>query len=255
MFSIQSLVNGQLPPELASRLTTLINGLAADPNATPMVSKGVIPSARLHFSAIPTDTNTVTIGGHVFKFLTVLVAANTFTQVKRLGSAALTLAAFIDAINGVANANVVQATTPFAKSIVADAPVATALRIRLASARGGLPITGVSDSIALSETLADVTDIWNCGNLNVSGQTDAAPQQYTPTKIAITAEMITAGSFDTELAFTPGQMQVTVMSATGAVLVTDDLITISGSHVHIALAGGVAPNLQATDEVHITAMT
>ena len=89
--------------------------------------EGSIASARVAFSANPSNNDTLSIGGKTFTFKSSLGAATTTTQVKILGSAALTLAATLDAINGVTNANVVADTTPFSLSIVADAVPATEL--------------------------------------------------------------------------------------------------------------------------------
>jgi hypothetical protein len=233
------------------------SGLYVDSNGVPhfmsegieggaAVLRGIIPSARLNFATNPTDTNTVTIGSKTFTFKTSLAAATTTTQVKIGDDAAETLATFLDAINGVTNADVVLDTTPFTLSIVADAVAADVLRIRKADAQGGTAIAGTVSTTALSETLADAADIWNCANLNVSGKA-ASAYQCSSGSVAITAAMITNGSFQIELPFTPTAFVHMCSASTGVQRAIDEAITISGDAINVALAGGASPNIQAGD--------
>jgi len=241
---------GQLPPEILNRLDTVVSGLSAEPSATPTVIQGVVPSARLVFITDASNADTITIGGHVFKFLTTLIAADTTTQVTRGVSAAATRASLVNAINGATDATVVPATTPFSASVVADL-VSTSLRLRLASSRGGPAVAGTSPSITLAEALTPAASIWNCANLNVSGKTAASGQMISVGSVAVTAQMITAGSFNAELPFTPsaGSFVWTATSAAGVLLATTDTVLLSGNSVAVALAGGGAPALIATDVV------
>jgi hypothetical protein len=227
-----------------------------DPSLTQLmkalIQNGIVPAARLVFITDATDTDTITIGGHVFKFLTALVAANTFTQIKRGTSAAQTRADLVKAINGTASANVVQATTPFAKKIVADV-VGTSVRIRWAAARGGLPVAGVADSIALLEGLTPAASIWSAADLNVSGKAPGS-QNAMLGSVAITAQMVTNASFQVELPFTPTVVLAFVTSAAGVQRASTDAVTISGNAINIALGGGASPAIQATDVVTILAV-
>lgn len=229
-----------------------------DPNAPSgvfneaLMQAGVVPAARLAFATDASNNDTITIGGHTFKFLTTLVAADTFTQVKRGTSAAQTLADLVKAINGTSSTNVVQATTPFSKSVVADA-VGTSLRIRLADARGGNPIAGVSASIALAEALTPAGDIWNCANLNVSGK-DPGDSQCSLSAFTVTAAMVTNGSFQLELPFTPTIVSAQVRSSAGVLRSIDEAVTISSNAINFAMAGGASPNLQAGDVVAVLAL-
>lgn len=215
---------------------------------------GVIPSARLNFATNPTNNDTVTIGTKTFTFKTSLVAATTTTQVKILGSAALTLAAFLDAINGVTNANVVLDTTPFTTSIVADAVTATVMRIRKASTQGGTAIAGTFTSTALSETLTAVADIWNCANLNVSGKAEV-DAKFTAGQFAITAQMLTNTSYQVELPFTPTAFMAFVTSSTGVQRASTDAVTISGNAINVALGGGASPAIQSGDLIRFWAIS
>lgn len=216
-----------------------------------LVQTGVVPAARLAFATDASNTDTVTIGGHEFRFLTTLVAANTYTQVKRGTSAAQTLADLVKAINGTASANVVQATTAFSKTVLADA-VGTSLRLRWATARGGLPLAGVSDSIALAEALTPAGDIWSAADLNVSGKAPSSGQASLSV-LTVTAQMVTNGSFQVELPFTPTIAHAFVTASTGVQRASTDAITISSNAVNVALGGGASPAIQAGDLVMILA--
>lgn len=248
----------QLPVELANRLATVVGGLTGDPNATPVVAQGVVPSARLVMSAQPTNNDTIGIGGTTFIFLNTLVAATANVQVLIGASAAATLANLVNAINGnaaTAGSTWVEATTPFAAHVLADS-VSTSLRIRLATARGITPaIAGVSGSVALTESITAAADIWNAANLNVAGTAPASGQLASNGQVAITAQMITNLSYLIELPFTPANFSYTARTSTGAVRATTDTVAISGNGLLITLAGGASPALQAGDIVSFWATT
>lgn len=219
-----------------------------------LIQQGVVPAARLVMATDPSNADTMSIGGKTFKFLTTLIAADATVQVKRGTSAAATLAALVKAINGTVSASEwVEATTPFAVPIVADTASATVLRIRNATARGGLPLAGIAASCALTETLTPAASIWNCGNLAESGK---APQDCATSlsSVTITAAMVTNASFQVELPFTPTVVLAFVKSSAGVQRASTDAVTISSNAVSIALAGGASPAIQATDVVTILAI-
>lgn len=215
--------------------------------------EGVIPSARCAFSANPSDADTLGIGTHTFTFKTTLAAAGATTQVKILGSAALTLAALLDAINGVTNANVVQATTPFSASIVADAVSATVLRIRKADEQGGTAIAGTVSSTALAASITAGASAWSAADLNVTGKS-ASDAKASFFQFAVTAAMVTNGSFQVELPFTPTAFSAFVTSSAGVQRASTDAVTISGNAISVALAGGASPAIQAGDLVRVWAI-
>lgn len=215
-------------------------------------ARGVIPSARLPFSANPANNDTITIGGASFVFKTTLIAPTTATQVKRGGNAAATLATLLDAINGVTNTNVVPATTPFAASLVADAATATSLRIRKASAQGGQAVAGTVSSTALAASITAGASAWNVADLSASGAPDAQLNRAL-VQLTITAAMITAGGYFLELPFTPTAFLVHVLSSAGVLRSTTDAFTISGNAIAITLAGGASPAIQAGDVVTVAA--
>ncbi len=218
-----------------------------------LIQTGVVPSARLAMATDASNADTITIGGHSFHFLTTLVAANTFTQVQRGTTAAATRASLVKAINQKpADATVVQATTQFAKPVFAD-QVGTSVRLRLADARGGNPMAGVSDSIALAEGLTPAGDIWSAADLNVSGKAPSSGQCSLST-LTVTAAMVTNASFQLELPFTPTTVLAFVTASTGVQRASTDAVTISTNAISIALAGSGSPAIQAGDLITVLAV-
>lgn len=218
-----------------------------------LMQNGIIPSARLVMSGDASNNDTIAIGATTFKFVTTLGAAAAQVQVKRGVSAAATLAGLVKAINGTTDATTwVEATTPFAASILADS-VTTSLRIRQATKRGGRAIPGVSPSIALVEAITAAADIWNVGNMNESGK-DPGDTACAVAKFAVGAQMITNGSYQLELPFTPTVFEVDVRSSTGVLRSSNEAVTISSNALNFVMAGGATPNLQAGDIVTVTAI-
>lgn len=208
------------------------------------ISNGVVPAARLAFSVNPSNNDTITIAGSSFTFKTSLGAATTTTQVLIGASAAATLADLLNAINGVADANVVPNTTPFALSVVADAVTATVLRLRKAISQGGNPVPGTVGSTTLAASITTGASAWSCANLNASGRFS---------RVTITSGMISNGSFQIELPFTPSSVAWTMTSSAGVLRSITDAITISGNAINVALAGGASPATQAGDLFNFTA--
>jgi hypothetical protein len=217
--------------------------------------RGIIAGSRIAFSADPANADTITIGGHVFKFLTVLLAAQTYTQITRGGGAAATLASLLNAINGVVDATVVQASTPFAGSIVADAPTATSLRIRNATARGGSAKAGVPPSTALLASITGGASAWPVANLTDAGGKAATDQLLSKGRIPVTSAMITALSLNIELPFAPSSFLLKVRTSAGAEKAVVDVAVIADTSIALTLSGaGGATHINATDTVDFEAI-
>lgn len=219
---------------------------------------GTVPASRCKFSVDAANNDDLRIGGHIFKFVTALGAADTFTQVKRGVSLAATQQGFIDAVNGVTNANVVPATTPFALAVYADLVDATHVRVRQSTAQGQVPGADGSSaalaptSIVLAENLTQAGDTWSCLNLNCSGS--AAPSgRRTHDEVVITAQMLTYGSFQVELPFTPAKLMWNAVSSTGVLKAVDEAVTISGNAINLVCAGGGGSNWAAGDKFRFLA--
>lgn len=211
-------------------------------------SDGIIASARLKFSVDAANTDTVTIGGHEFRFLTTLIAATTYTQVKRGTSLAATQASLINAINGVTDATVVPHTTPHTLKLYADLVDATHIRVRQSETQGAVPLaSAAATSVTLAEGLTQAADIWNCANVNVSGQAPTTGQRRVHGRVTITAAMVTYTSFQIELPFTISRLNWDSYASTGIKRAVDEAVTFSGAVITLALAGGGSPNWQAGD--------
>ncbi len=221
--------------------------------------RGVIAASRVPFAVNPTNNDTVGIGGHTFIFKTALAAAAAQTQVKILGSAALTKAALLDAINGVTNTNVVKATTPFSKAVVADAISAGLgtdyVRVRAANKQGGTAVPmPLSAPLALTASISGGASAWTCADLIAAGgKAMSNKQDFSTGVVAITAAMRTAGVHYVELPFTPAWVWWQAENSSGVVIATDDTVAIDANALAITLGGGPAPNLQATDKVRFFA--
>ena len=217
------------------------------------INAGIVPSSRLVITGNPANTDPAAIGATNIQFLTTLIAATTYAQVKRGATAALTLTNLIAYINNdTTNANWVESTTPPTWKIVADNPTGTQLRIRLADQRGGKPIAGISPTTALTCTITGGPAAWLNANLNETG---SATYQVASGigKATISSADITAGTMYFEFPFTPTGFKVQAYSSAGVQRAYSDVTAISGDAVAITLGGGASPNLQANDAVYVEA--
>ncbi|TET51091.1 MAG: hypothetical protein E3J64_07435 [Anaerolineales bacterium] len=191
---------------------------------------GHVAQACLFLATLPTDTNTVTIGADVYEF----AGAGSNINVLKGVSAATARANLIAAING-------QGT----ELVVADAPTtpATSVRIQPADRVGGTAQIGAGTSIAVSETLANASDVWNVANLNESG---APPYlKVARGKLVITAENL-ASLFTLELPFTPVVFAWSAFTTGGVPVGNKGQAVINGDYLEFDLD---VTTLAATDYV------
>jgi hypothetical protein len=209
------------------------------------VNMGHIPNSRAAFSVNPTANDTLGIGSTTFKFVASLGAAAAQVQVKIGASAAASLVNIIDAINGnkaTVGSTWVEATTPFALAILADASTATQLRIRGAVQRGQAVLAQAFASTALTASITGGAAAWTNDNLNTIGKKPADVQEASG-QFTITAAMITAlatGIF-IELPFTPTVYAFDVLTSTGtkkaSASIPTDTFTVSGNALVLTSAG------------------
>jgi hypothetical protein len=219
----------------------------------PALFRGVIAAARLVFTVQPANTNTVVLGGQTFIFVSALGAATANVQVLIGAAAANTLTNLVNAINGDAaskGTTWVEATTPATIAVRAFKQPATSLCIKNASVRGGAPISGPGPNFALTTTIAGGA-AWSVGNLNLVGKLDTDAQEASGAQV-VSAAMITAGYMDLDLPFVPSIFQASVFSSAGVLRAYSDVTTIQNNGdgtatIHVALGGGVSPNIQAND--------
>lgn len=226
------------------------------------VREGAVPSVRVSIATNPSNNDTVTVGGHVFKFVSSLGAANTYTQVKIGGAVATSRATLVKALNGVADSdNIVEGTTTFVAAaaaagwgLVADAPSGAIVRLReVASSRyhgqAAYAVAKDPSSIAVSEAFTDTTDTWSHANMNETGH--APGRKFASGKVTITAAMRTFGSHTIDLGFTPDAKSLIadVRSSANVKRAVDEALAVDASAktITITLAGGSSPNFQAND--------
>jgi hypothetical protein len=108
----------------------------------------------------------------------------------------------------------------------------------------------------LGEGLTAAADVWDVGNVNLNTLAGKAPQarRKVVTSLTVTAAMITAGSVRIDLPFQPTHFVFqAVTSSGGARLTANDTVVAGASGLTVTLAGGVAPDIQATDVLTVVA--
>ena len=214
------------------------------------INYGCVAGSRMAASVQPTAADTVTIAGKVFTIVASLGAAAANLQVIKGGTAALTYAALVNAINGNAatkGVTWVEATTPFAATVLADMVTATQLRLRWATARGGLPLAAVPTSTALLASITGGAAAWTDTNLNVNGKAPADCIQAYGVHV-VQASEVTAGFLDIELEFQPTMEDVQILSSTGALIAYTDTVTLPAGQqsIHITTAANVVAGTVVT---------
>jgi hypothetical protein len=224
---------------------------------------GVVAGAPLAMPNQPVTTNTIDVGADVYEFVTsagnVADDANIAVEIK--GSAALTRAELIAAINATNEANEhaninnvaddAAALANGTEKVVAD-EVGTDVRVRNADAPGGNPLAGDQD-ILLAEAITDAADIWKTGdvNMNTLGGRAQGARQRTLAEITVTAKMITNGH-RIDAPFTPTRFSVQVTTA-GVVIGTtsSDAYAIANDGLQVTFGGGAAPDMQVGDVLRV----
>lgn len=217
-------------------------------NVDRVTDAGVAASALLLLALNPAGPETVTIGADVWTWN----GGGNNPAVG--GNAAASAANLVNSINNFGTQNV-----------VADALVVggiDAVRIRSADAPGGA-VTAADPNIVLNEAMAGVGNQWNIApagggavNLNTLAGIARAKRPHTIARLPITADMLAATSrlVRIDLPFPPGRMIWSAYLASGARRLTaNDTVAIDGDGVLITLAGGIAPDIQATDIVVVEA--
>jgi hypothetical protein len=124
-----------------------------------MFDAGNHSTNELSLATIPTDTNTVTVGGQVYTFKTALTASTTADEVLIGASAALSRENLINAINLGPGAGTLYGSDTTLNAIVTAEEDATSVGIFVTAKAKGVE-TG-----ACSETLAAGGDVWASANL------------------------------------------------------------------------------------------
>lgn len=239
-------------------------------DGVPNPPGGSVPVAILNLATNPTAGDTLTIGSDVYEFRAAAGSlANDGNIAVAIGAAVGdTQTNLINAINAVDANNlhptvfksdgVTPAKANGTMAIVADEPVANKIRIKYADEAGGTAIAG-DPSISLGEALTAAADIWEVGNVNLNTLAGRlAYQDQSVATLTITAAMVTATRVRIAFPFTVGHYMVQIRSSAGKLrneALSDDTFTIDNGDILIGLAGGAAPDIQATDTVTVIATT
>lgn len=227
---------------------------------------GTVASARLAMPQQPTTGDTIAIGADTYQFRAAAesVTNDAYIAVEIGGSAALTRANLIAAINATDLNNqhgtifLIDGTTPAIANgtvaVVADEVDTTFVRIRSATAAGGT-VVAADPSIVLAESITHASDVWDIGNVNLNtvGGRATGDRRFSTVKLTITTAMI-ANDCRIDFPFTPVGFSFTAFSAAGVQLAAaGDSFTIVGDSILVALVGTGAPALVNTDVVYLTA--
>lgn len=217
--------------------------------------EGSYAIAGLYMPDAPTNNQTVTIGGHVFIFKTTLGAAGAQTQIEISGTYNEDLR---DAINGTTNARVVQATAPFASSIVSSTSAFLVVYIVNATSRGGTPVLGASSSVTLSTTVTNA--VWSAANLNAQEGHDEGQRPVARGAITVTAAALSYQEVDAYFPFVPVGVQITATDSVGQPVERTGTLTFGSLSVIPGVSGyfsividGTGTPYQAGDKITYTA--
>ena len=227
---------------------------------------GSIARARIKVAATPTAGDTITIGADVYEFQANAGAVTDDSYIAvEIDGVTNSQANLVLAINGTyspdqhPNITNIATTAPALANgtelvwAEAEGP-GNGVRIFNADAVGGSKLAG-SQSIVLSETMTDAGDVWSVGNVNMNtlGAAAAVARRHTTYQVTVTADMITEGTLTVEVPFTAGSVTLDVYTSTGGKRYTaNDTVAVSGTSALIVLAGGAAPDIQATDVAYLT---
>jgi len=222
--------------------------------------QGVSPANTLDLSTNPTATDTVTIGSDVYEFLaaagTTAAAPNIGVEIK--GSAALTFAEFLAAVNGSAadpHANILAFGGGAAPGVGTELVLASDFGSQVAGvcpadAVGGNLLPSSPD-IAFSDALTAAVN-WASTNLNLLGGFASVSKAASVIPVTVSAAHVTAGGIQWLAEFTPRALIWQATHTNGIQRLTqNDYVFTSGPMVQLTLAGGGAPDIQANDEVTI----
>ncbi len=177
--------------------------------------------------AVPANGTTVTIAGHVFKFVTALPAQDTNTNIKIAGTVNGNLDLLVEAVNGTVDATNIRVSSPdFTTAVGAARDTTYGFYIYNSATRGGAIATGTK-SVACSTTVT--TAGWWNSNLNaMPGDLMPAGSPMLFTNIPTSDNLFnhTAGqSIALRLNFVPTRFTASIFSPAEGSFITDDAVS------------------------------
>lgn len=219
----------------------------------------------LVFTHQPTAGDTIEIGADTYEFRAAeaSVSDDDHIAVAIGADAAATQANLIAAINATVAGNAhptifgeddeTPAKANGTENVKATA-VSTSILVQHARYPGGEVIASDA-SLTVAESVTAAQVVWTYGNVNFNTLGGHAPaKRSSHAAVTITAAMIAAGTYPVRFPFTPTAFQVQVRTSAGVVrAVGTDSFAVAAGAVVLTLAGGSAPNIQATDVVTVVA--
>jgi hypothetical protein len=175
--------------------------------------------------AVPANNSTVTIAGHVFKFVTALpiTPADAITYIKIAGTVNANLDLLVKAVNGTVDALNIKVSSPDFTSLIGAARDATyGFYIYNSTARGGAIAIG-TQSITCATTVTG--GAWWNTNLNaMPGETMPVDQQFLFTNIPTSATLFARSpglNIAIRLSFVPKKFTASIFDPGAGSFVTD----------------------------------
>ena len=191
------------------------------------------------------EGDTVTIGANVFEFrASTPPAGGTAGRiwVYQGADSAASRANFIDAVNGVIDANRITYDGALTETFLAAAGVTLGdVFIVSAALAGGAPVQSATATVT-TEVLTTVTDIWDAGTCYGGRLQVAVPVEIVT--ITLTADHIAKGNVQFQFMTVPAAYTVF-----NRMRVQNEATAVVGNAVSLTLAGGATPNNQAADVV------
>jgi hypothetical protein len=250
-----------IPPDSLVRCNKALGSDLGPVLNQALAGSGTIGRAPLALGTQPTSGDTVSIGTDVYEFLPSVdgeVADDDNIAVTIGADVAASRVNLVAAING--TAPVLHVSALNSEGLPArgrgTAPVVatnttTPIIVKTAQWAGG-PVVAAKPNLALAETFTAVGNVWT-GVTNMN-QTGSEAGGMGMASVTITAAMITATSIALEFPFPVVDVVLQVRTAAGVIrAVGADSVAKSGNLAVVTLAGGSAPNIQATDIVTVIA--
>jgi len=191
------------------------------------------------------EGDTVTIGANVFEFRSSSPpAGGTAGRIWVFNGAdsAASRVNFIDAVNGVIDANRITYDGALTETFLAAAGVTLGDVIIRSAATAGGAVAPSATATVTTEVLTTITDIWDAGTCYGGRLQVAVPVEIVT--ITLTADHIAKGNVQFQFMTVPAAYTVF-----NRMRVQDEATAVVGNAVSLTLAGGATPNNQVADVV------